>query len=396
MRVKLVLVLVLLVMSVAVVHGADSPIVSSFLSYDGNRISSTTNQITTNYDSTVKALISIVEDKDVDITWGGPLTEAVNLLGKLRAKDAANALVGRIMLLPTDIVCTEMLPSQEYFVCAKALVDIGEPSIDAVMQRIRLSDNKSEREMAAWVIMSIEGRDQAIHRLQMLAAKEKQYRSRFVSAVDYLNNFKLTSIYSVSREMAQQQSSSVKTEAKKYEFGNVFLRDVPDSLNQQIKDSLESIRLENSISVSGVVCSYNTFRRIDISNPASNDSPRKILSRITPGIIPLIARYLTYTDDSYRLKVATAFTYLIQPDVVNPNINSNAEHGLLLLFRRSILDKDNRIRNVAAEALFNVGSRHKGAVPGEVIDGLNEVKLNDPDLSLREKASSYLSSLEVK
>lgn len=102
-------------------------------------------------------LIAIVERKGIGQASGGPLDLAVQLLGNLRASEAVRALAKRLTYVPTGFPVTELLPAEYYYVCAEALIKIGQPSISAMTDIIRQSSVEHEPNMATWVIMQIEG-----------------------------------------------------------------------------------------------------------------------------------------------------------------------------------------------------------------------------------------------
>jgi hypothetical protein len=79
-----------------------------------------------------------------------------------------------------------------YYFSAAALVKIGNPSIDTMLSKIKYSKNELERELASWVIMEIEGKEQAIYRFGKLKEREKNYAEQFDSAIKYIENYKVT------------------------------------------------------------------------------------------------------------------------------------------------------------------------------------------------------------
>lgn len=139
---------------------------------------------------TIKELISIIEQKDVDKSFLGPLNYAISLLSKLRAKEAVEALSNLLIYIPPDFRTREILRSEHYYVAAVALVEIGNPSIDAMLTKIQKSDSEEERNLATWVIMEIEGKKQALNRMNLMIKKDGLDKDRFESAKKYIENYK--------------------------------------------------------------------------------------------------------------------------------------------------------------------------------------------------------------
>ena len=84
-----------------------------------------------------------------------------------------------------------------YYPCAAALVEIGQPSpvIEEMTQKIQTSERKAERELAAWVIMQIQGAGQAAVTLNALSTQASvagARRERLLAAQQYIKTFKPT------------------------------------------------------------------------------------------------------------------------------------------------------------------------------------------------------------
>ena len=150
------------------------------------------NRIIRGREVTIQELVFLIERQDVDKDFYGPLHRAVVLLGKLRAAEAVQALTKLLMYVPGGFRVEEAIPSEAYYVAAVALWQIGQPSIPAMLMIIRHSDDPAERNVAAWVIMQIEGQDQAAHRMEMLVAGGKLYKERFEAAKQFIETYKPT------------------------------------------------------------------------------------------------------------------------------------------------------------------------------------------------------------
>jgi hypothetical protein len=110
-------------------------------------------------DEKVQELISIVKNPDVDTVEHGPLQSAISLLGVYRAREAVDPLVERLTFLPirtSRIIFESRAPTQSWYPSTRALLEIGDASVNRLLYKIEFSDRKEERELAAWVIMQLQ------------------------------------------------------------------------------------------------------------------------------------------------------------------------------------------------------------------------------------------------
>ena len=141
----------------------------------------------------IQRLIVIAQTSGIKSDADGPRAKAIRLLGTLRAEEAVEPLSRFITYAPRVNFIWEMMPREAYYVCAVALCDIGEPSVPAMLRKIDTSEDEEERNIAAWVIMQIEGKDQAAHRMSTLMETSKydsRAHSRYLAAKDYILNYK--------------------------------------------------------------------------------------------------------------------------------------------------------------------------------------------------------------
>jgi hypothetical protein len=197
MRVTTLCVALLCVTSLAgLCEGAAPSQASALLSENPYERSVAFDRIVSERETLIRDLISVVTRGDADKSYNGPLHTAIRLLGKLRATAAVPALSGRLMYLPEypfGIVWQdEMLPTECYYPCALALRDIGEPSsVRAMVGTIgRASTGEEERDLAAWVIMEIEGKDQTAHRFDDLIKQGGPHKEKYEAAKQFILNYK--------------------------------------------------------------------------------------------------------------------------------------------------------------------------------------------------------------
>ena len=103
-----------------------------------------------------------------------------------------------------------------------------------------------------------------------------------------------------------------------------------------------------------------------------------------PGAIPVLANLLESPDDSLRAKAALGLNYFVRP---RERIGANyqpIESLLILLFRRSVLDRNVEVRKEAVAVLRAIGKARFPSIPDGVKAGLEEAATSDPNLGVRE------------
>ena len=144
-------------------------------------------------------------ETSTDISYEGTKHLAARLLGELNASEAIGTLNKHLLFRhePNWFSFRPIIP-QEQYPCALALVQIGYPAIQAMVGKIQLPTSLSsgqkklqqeERELAAWVIMQIMGRDEAAAKLEKLAGQRSSpYKERLEEAVDYIRSYKIVRV----------------------------------------------------------------------------------------------------------------------------------------------------------------------------------------------------------
>ena len=143
----------------------------------------------------VTRLIEIVGKKDLQDTgeWSS-FYLAIVLLGEWRAPEAVEVLSRNLVyyqntggFFTTDTRCESPYPA------AVALSKIGLPAIQAMDSLVSESADPETRKVAAWTLMKIEGKDQAINRLESkiirCGDKDLGQKRRLKSAADYIKNY---------------------------------------------------------------------------------------------------------------------------------------------------------------------------------------------------------------
>lgn len=117
---------------------------------------------------------------------------AIKGLGELRAAEAAGQLSRHLMYLPEKLTADDRFTTEMYYPAAVALARIGQPSIQYMLERIGYAGSSDERNLAAWVIMTVEGKSQAMHRLDDLIAKDDRCKPAYAAAREFLADYKLS------------------------------------------------------------------------------------------------------------------------------------------------------------------------------------------------------------
>jgi hypothetical protein len=176
-------------------EGAAPSQASALLSENPYERSVAFDRIVSERETLIRDLISVVTRGDTDKAYNGPLHRAIRLLGKFRATEAVTVLSSRLTYLPDYpggvVFVDEMGPREAYYPCALALRDIGEPSIRAMVGTIgQASTSEEEGNLAAWVIMEIEGKEQAAHRFDDLIKQGAPYKEKYEAAKQFIINYK--------------------------------------------------------------------------------------------------------------------------------------------------------------------------------------------------------------
>lgn len=157
--------------------GGDTNSVSGLLSANPLERQHASDRVLKQRADIIRELVSVIERPDTDKSCDGPLHRAIVLLGKLRAEEAVEPLADRLMFIPEGFRVEEDIPSEAYYVSAVALVQIGYPSINVMLSRIKLTQDQRERSLAGWVVSQIEGKEQASYRLRRLAETDSSSRA---------------------------------------------------------------------------------------------------------------------------------------------------------------------------------------------------------------------------
>lgn len=137
----------------------------------------------------IDSLLDVVRtDKSEDFHGGKSL--AIQILGRLRAQRSVGVLLDNIMFCPLGRDVEESITTQQYYIAAVALVEIGKPAVQEVTVRMYRTGDMQEARLCAWVIKQIEGLEIAIQICEDIERKpDKNRKERGMEMKKYLTEF---------------------------------------------------------------------------------------------------------------------------------------------------------------------------------------------------------------
>jgi len=118
----------------------------------------------------IQALLTIAQKQDKKPQFYGSRLYAIRLLGEYRAAQAVDFLVENVSLNLPALASESFLGGHE---CARALIQIGNPSIEGISRRLSKPCEELEIKLFAYVLGAIDGKEISKHRLE-LAEKEAE------------------------------------------------------------------------------------------------------------------------------------------------------------------------------------------------------------------------------
>lgn len=151
------------------------------------------DSIVTERENMIRDLVGMLGEKDINKDFNGPFHRAILLLGELRATKAVNVLSDLLLYQPSgEMIIEEDVPSEALYPAAVALSKIGYPAVNSMEMAIKNAPSKTQRDLAAWVILQIEGREQSVKRMQGLSATHQHGRKQFQEAEEYIQKYGTT------------------------------------------------------------------------------------------------------------------------------------------------------------------------------------------------------------
>lgn len=164
---KVTAVVVLLVTGAFFVCGAEElqGYIADLVSGEARKSGAAEEHLRDSRDSLVKDLVRALDAPLNDESQVGGQASIIRLLSEYRAAEAVDVLASGITFIPSGFMTDEEIPAERYCICAGALTKIGYPAIEKMLQMVYFSEDAEERKLAAWVLLKIEGKEQAVHRL---------------------------------------------------------------------------------------------------------------------------------------------------------------------------------------------------------------------------------------
>jgi len=141
--------------------------------------------------ASVKQLIDIVESasRKPKLLWDDSIhmNAAISLLGSYRATEAVPLLI-RLIDVETASLNSSLTPLNNFPSC-NALIQIGNPSVSAILDALKEEQEVSERKLRlyAYIIRSIDGTDVGSYRLQLA--------KKGVTGTQKINTLNLIDVY---------------------------------------------------------------------------------------------------------------------------------------------------------------------------------------------------------
>jgi hypothetical protein len=120
--------------------------------------------------SVEKLLLILAQEDQAAYPMHSPAEVAARLLGKLGAREAVPALIMRITLPASSVGSEELFWRPP---CVDALVQIGSPAIEGIVERVKSPATDEEMTLFAEVLRRIDGNDLAIVRVTLLQKKQE-------------------------------------------------------------------------------------------------------------------------------------------------------------------------------------------------------------------------------
>jgi len=139
----------------------------------------------------IRQMMSVIESERASLEFEGSMHQAIDMLGRYRAAEAVRLLVKHIDFQPENMALDPYAPQQARYVAAFALAQIGEPAVAQMNSVILTEQSRERRELAAWVVLQVRGREGASDYFGRVAeaCRDARQRQRFVDAKAYVTNF---------------------------------------------------------------------------------------------------------------------------------------------------------------------------------------------------------------
>jgi len=181
--------------------------VERLLSKESEEIYEAQNELIRARKDLIARLINIVDEKENRLTRRASVRATIFILGEMRAVEAVQVLVGHIGFpYVYEYTAGESIPVdadggtlwrgikgiQKTYPAVKALIKIGEPSLDDVINKLSSTDHLTEQKACLGVLVGLRQRDSVIEMLKDAIKKETdtKKKDRLQRGLDLLTQMK--------------------------------------------------------------------------------------------------------------------------------------------------------------------------------------------------------------
>ena len=186
------------------------------------------------------------------------------------------------------------------------------------------------------------------------------------------------------------------TERGEEPLSKVFLRRVPKDLATEISDRIASLSKKSPLTPEAAKGVRDFVAGLDLKRLLRKYEDWAAIRKVGAPAIPTIAELLTSPDEELRPKALYALHCLTKPKVRDAEPGyEETESLLILLYRRSLLDRSVMVRRAAIAGLSGIGWSRRRSIPEGVKVGLEQAALSDPDRQNREMAQRFRQDLKL-
>jgi HEAT repeat protein len=176
----------------------------------------------------------------------------------------------------------------------------------------------------------------------------------------------------------------------------VFTKDIPKDLATETSDRIAGLSKKSPLAPEAAKGVRDTVAAINLKRPPRKCQEWSAIRKVGAPAIPTIADLLTSPDEDLRRKAISAVGCLQKPkERVGEPGYEETEALLILLYRRSLLDRSVMVRRAAMAGLSGIGWQRARSIPEGVKVGLEQAARDDPDRQNREMAQRFREYLKL-
>jgi hypothetical protein len=174
----------------------------------------------------------------------------------------------------------------------------------------------------------------------------------------------------------------------------IYYKGVPGSLTADLASAIKDFSQEKPLTDEAKATVRTAIGATNLRYPARRKQQLKIIRETGEGSIPVMAEALTSQDETTRQKAILALSAFHRiPPKFTEDYLTKTEPLLIMLYRRSLVDKNIEVRRKALGSLTEIGIwRKKDHLPDGVLAGIEQA-LEDPDENMRLRAQEAKEAL---